>query len=279
MIRSRKFFGGVAGSVLMASALGVGAVAASGASEAFVGAATASYEPGALSIEGAVPGPAFEGSVNVVNNVGERPGKVGFTDAQGRVLARTNGAGDDGVASHAFAFKFKGFNSAASWQNTVPFALGSRNGRDTLWTPQFRNVGIQPVHMGEFSTDNGVGDQDSTVGIIRQGAFRAVDGDFGAAVNCNRPGKVCFQRFNGTAWQQIGRTNGAGDDGQLISFTVLTVRTGYTLDSTGKIVNIEQAVPVAQINGISHGRLLGLQTPNFGNTIGTQTMLSLPKLP
>jgi hypothetical protein len=278
MIRSRRFFGGVAGLVLVASALGVGAVSASGTGETLVGAAGSSYEPGALDIEGAVPGTATGGPVTVFNNVGGREGKVGFV-TDGRLLARTNGAGNDGVASHAFAFRFQGFNGAASWQNTVPFALGSRNGRDTLWTPQFRNVGIQPVHMGEFSTDNGAGDQDPTVGIIRQGNFRAVDGDFGAAVNCNRPGKVCFQRLNGTAWQQIGRTNGPGDDGQLISFTVVTVRTGYTLDSMGKIVNTEQAVPVAQINGISHGQLLGLQTPNFGNTIGTQTMLSLPKLP
>lgn len=276
-MRSHKLFGGVVSSVLVATALGVGATSAQSPGEAFVGAATAAYEAGALNIEGAVPGPAFNGPVNVFNNVGGRPGKVGFvTDS---LLGRTNGAGDDGVASAAFAFKFRGFNGAQGWQNTVPFALGSKNGRDTLWTPQFLNVGMQPVHMAQFSTDNGVGDQDLNVGIIQRGIFRAVDGDFGAAASCNRPGKVCFQRLNGTRWQQIGRTNGPGDDGELVSFTVLTVRTGYKLDASGKIKNINQDIPVAQINGISHGRFLGLQTPNYGNNIGTQTMLSLPKLP
>ena len=276
-MRSHKLFGGVVCSVLVATALGVGATSAQSADEAFVGAAAAAYEAGALNIAGAVPGPAFNGSVNVFNNVGGRPDKVGFvTDS---LLGRTNGAGDDGVASAAFAFKFSGFNGAKGWQNTVPFAFGSRNGRDTLWTPQFRDVGIQPVHMAQFSTDNGAGDEDPTVGIIRRGIFRAVDGDFGAAASCNRPGKVCFQQLNGTKWQQIGRTNGPGDDGELVSFTVLKVRTGYTLDANGRIVNTTEDIPVAQINGISFGRFLGLQTPNYGNSIGTQTMLSLPKLP
>jgi hypothetical protein len=52
--------------------------------------------------------------------------------------------------------------------------------------------------------------------------------------NCNRGlEKVCYQKWNGNSWQQIGRTNGSGDDGNLISFTVLTVRTGYTLDGAG----------------------------------------------
>ena len=280
-MRSHKLFGGVVSSVLVATALGVGATSAQPPVESNVSPVgiQRTWEAGALDIQGALPAPAADVKVRVVNDVRNAAGRVGFVAPGGLILGRTNGAGDNGWANAEFAFKFNGFNGATSWQNTVPFAFGTRNGRDTLWTPQFVNVGIRTVHMAQFSTDNGVGDEDATVGIIRHGNFRAVDGDFGAAVNCNRPGKVCFQRLNGTQWQQIGRTNGPGDDGDLVSFTVLKVRTGYTLDANGRIVNTTEDVPVAQINGISHGRFLGLQTPNYGNTIGTQTMLSLPKLP
>jgi hypothetical protein len=239
----------------------------------------ADWEAGALSIQGSVPGAAYSGAVNVYNDYGDRPGKVEFKVDTGANLGRTNGAGDDGVASEAFAFKFKGYNRAQPWQNTVPFAFGTKGGRDALWTPQFFNAGILVVHMAQFSTDNGAGDEDATVGVIERGDFRAIDGDFGASFKCNRPGKVCFQKWNGTSWQQIGRTNGPGDDGNLISFTVLTVRTGYTLDGAGKIVNTNKSVPIAQINGVKYGKHLGLQTPNYGNNIGTQSMLLLPKLP
>lgn len=248
------------------------------ATETLVGQAYANWEVGALNIQGSVPGVAWSGDVNVYNDYGGRLGKVGFAKAPDTNLGRTNGAGDDGVAEEAFAFKFKGYNGAQPWQNTVPFAFGTKGGRDTLWTPQFYNPGILVVYMGQFSTDNGAGDEDARVGVIERGDFRAIDGDFGVALSCNRPGKVCFQRWNGTSWQQIGRTNGPGDDGDLISFTVLTVRTGYTLDGAGKIVNNNTSVPIAQINGVVYGQYLGLQTPNYGNNIGTQSMLLLPKL-
>jgi hypothetical protein len=254
------------------------------AQETLVGSATADWEEGALSIENSVPGAAYSGDVDVYNDYGctgtcTGNGRIGFKTDTGTNLGRTNGPGDNGVASEAFAFKFKGFNGALPWQNTVPFAFGTKGGRDTLWTPQFYNPGIPVVHMGQFSTDNGPQDEDSTVGVIERGDFRAIDGDFGAAFNCNRPGKVCFQKWLGTRWQQIGRTNGPGDDGNLISFTVLKVRKGYTLDVNGKIVNDNTDVPIAQINGVSYGRYLGLQTPNYGNNIGTQSMLLLPRLP
>lgn len=248
------------------------------AAETLVGSAFADWEEGALSIQGSVPGAAFNGEVDVYNDYGNRSGKVGFKVETGANLGRTNGAGDDGVATEAFAFKFKGFNGAQPWQNTVPFAFGTKGGRDTLWMPQFFNAGILVVHMGQFSTDNGPQDEDSTVGVIERGDFRAIDGDYGASFNCNRPGKVCFQKWTGTKWQQIGRTNGPGDDGELISFTVLKVRKGYTLDVGGKIVNDNTDVPIAQINGVKYGQYLGLQTPNYGNNIGTQSMLLLPKL-
>ncbi|KAI2512058.1 hypothetical protein MHU86_2346 [Fragilaria crotonensis] len=243
--------------------------------ENLVGSAIANWETGALSINGTVPGAAFTGPVNVYND--NSTGRVLFKNGA-TLLGRTNGAGDNGVATHAFKFKFFGFNGAQPWQNTVPFAFGKRGGRDTLWTPQFFNAGILIVHMSQFSTDGGPGDESSSPGVIQRGNFRAVDGDFGATFGCPRPGKVCFQKLVNGSWNQIGRTNGPGDDGNLISFTVLTVRTGYTLHA-GMIKNVIQEVPIAQINGVSYNNYLGLQTPNYGNNIGTQSMLLLPKLP
>ena len=254
--------------------------------ETLVGSATADWEAGALSIQGSVPGAAYSGDVDVYNDYGctgtcTGNGRIGFKkEDTGTNLGRTNGPGDNGVASEAFAFKFKGFNGAQPWQNTVPFAFGrfTYQGRDAIWTPQFFNAGILVVHRGQFSTDNDPGnqygrDEDPTVGIIERGDFRAIDGDY-LIPACNRPGKVCYQRFNGASWQQIGRTNGPGDDGNLISFTVLKVRKGYTLDGNGKIVNDTTDVPIAMID---RGTELWLQTPNYGNNIGTQRMAILPK--
>jgi hypothetical protein len=244
------------------------AAGAANAQETQVGSAVSIPEMGALSIQGAVPGPA--GDVNIFNNYGGSSGRIGFKTAAGTNLGRTNGAGDNGVASHAFAFKFAG---PAAWANTVPFAFGQRGGRDTLWTPTFVNVGILNVHNAQFSTDNGAGDEEPALGVIKRGDFRAVDGDHGAAFNCARPGKVCFQRFNGTAWQQIGRTNGAGDDGNLLSFTVLTVRTSSLPDGNGKVVSNTTSVPIAKISRGGMPEVLRLITPNYGNNIGTQMML------
>lgn len=261
------------------------------AQETLVESAYADWEVGALSMNGSVPGAAYSGNVDVYNDYGctgacTGNGRIGFAKAiiPRTNLGRTNGPADNGVASHAFAFKFKGYNGAVDWQNTVPFAFGrwTYGNRDALWTPMF--AGLPGLNMGVFWKDNDPGnqygkDEDPRVGIIEIGDFRAIDGDYGASVNCNRPGKVCFQKFNGTSWQQIGRTNGPGDDGNLISFTVLKVRKGYTLDGAGKIVNDTTDVPIAQVNGVQYGQYLGLQTPNYGNNIGTQSMLKLPKLP
>lgn len=240
-----------------------------------VGSVNANWEEGALSIQGSVPGAAYQGNVNIYNNyVSIGSGRIGFARLNANDtltnLGRTNGAGDNGVASHAFAFKSAG---SLPWQNTVPFAFGTKGGRDTIWTPKFWNQGILTVYMAQFSTDNGKGDEDSTVGIIEVGDFRAIDGDAGVS-GVNRPNKVVFQKFNGTSWQQIGRTNGGSDDGNLESFTVLTVRTGHTLDGAGKIVNVNTAVPIAKIE--RSGGIFRLSMPIYGNNIGTQTMTTLP---
>ncbi|KAI2512003.1 hypothetical protein MHU86_2291 [Fragilaria crotonensis] len=136
--------------------------------EIFVGNATIlKIGSGALSKQGSVPA-AASGDVNVYN------------DSNGRVLfrhgtvsvGRTNGAGDNGVASKAFKFKFNVFSRAQPWQNTVPIAFGKKNGRDTLWTPQFNSGSVALVHMGQFSTDGGQGDESSSPGSFREGLPR-----------------------------------------------------------------------------------------------------------
>jgi hypothetical protein len=73
------------------------------------------------------------------------------------------------------------------------------------------------------------------------------------------------------------RADGASDDGNPISFTVLKVRTKFMLVATGKILNIYEDIPIALIDGVNNGRNVGLQTPIYGNNIGSQNMLLLPK--
>ena len=236
--------------------------------------ATTAWEAGALTILNGTAHPAQNIGVSVVNN--PINGRVEFRlgGSTGSILGRTNGGGDNGTACHSFAFKstWNTPPNPGSWDARVPFAFGTHTytGRKAIWTPQFLNVGIAIVHMGLFATDNGTGDEDPLAGSIKVGNFRAIDGD-AKVYGVDRPGKVVLQRFNGTSWVQIGRTNGAGDDGNLMSFTVVNVRTDY--DIVGGKVTAQTAtpVPVVQIDRGSNVTRLSTHIP--GQNIGTLTML------
>jgi hypothetical protein len=173
----------------------------------------------------------------------------------------TNGAGDDGVANHAFSVKL------TSWDGRVPFAYGTKGSREAIWTPTFTNPGIAIVSMGLFATDNGTGDEDATVGIIKVGNFRAVDEDRPGGAN---NGRVIFQKWSGSSWQQIGRTNGGGDNGDLLAFTVVNVRTDFTVSGGNVTAQTPEGVPVAKI--ARGGGVKRLITDLPGGNIGTAMM-------
>ncbi len=224
---------------------------------------TSEWAQGATTLLGSNVHPAQTNTVTVTND--PATGRVIFYGFTGLIIGRTNGEGNNGVAGHAFAFRAWWNNTG--WDANVPFAFGTRPGnREAIWTPVFQTQGISNVHMGLFATDNGAGDEDPTVGIIEVGDFRAIDGDF----HESRPNKVIFRKWNGSSWQQIGRTNGAGDDGNLLAFTVVNVRTDYTVSGGKVTAQTPESVPVAKID--RGGGVTRLITDLPGGNIGTAMM-------
>ena len=208
-------------------------------------------------------------TVTIWNDLGNvNRGRIGFqrwdqTGAGhfGRTNNNTTG-GKDGDALHAFAF------ATTNWTAKVPFAFGTNaNGtREAIWTPSFVNVGIATANSALFVTDNGTGDEDATTGIIEVGDFRAIDGD----LHESRPNKVIFRKWNGSSWAQIGRTNGAGDDGNLLALAVVNARTAYTV-SGGKVsAQTVEAIPVVKLQRSNNKKRLITDLP--GQSIGTSMM-------
>jgi hypothetical protein len=229
---------------------------------------TADWEEGAATPLNGTTHTAQNNTVKVWNNFSNgTSGRIGFQrwDQSGNgSFGRTNGAGDNGTATHAFAFKR---TTGTAWTAKVPFAFGTQGSSEAIWTP-LRTGGVPLVYMGIFVTDNSNKDEDATAGIIEVGDFRTLDEDVrpGGAAN----GRVIFQKWNGSSWSQISRTNGSGDNGNLLAFTVLKVRTGYTVSGGKVTAETWSDVPVAKIDRGSKKRL---STAIYGNNIGTLTML------
>ncbi len=195
-------------------------------------------------------------------------GRIGFQrwDQTGNAsFGRTNGAGDNGDATHAFAF------SPSSWTANVPFAYGTYSSNEAVWTP-LRTGGVPLVYMGILRTDNSKKDEDAAAGIIEVGDFRALDEDVrtGGAGN----NRVIIQKWNGSSWVQTGRTNGAGDNGDLLAFTVLKVRTGYTVSGGKVTAETWTDIPVVKTKVGSKNRL-STDKQGVGNNIGLFKMCDL----
>jgi hypothetical protein len=227
---------------------------------------TAYWEEGATTMLNSTVHTAQNNTITVWNDFSNgTSGRIGFQrwdQSRNASFGRTNGAGDNGDAAHAFAFKTTG------WTANVPFAFGTKGSREAIWTP-LRKGGVPLVYMGLFATDNGAGDEDPVPGSIEVGDFRAIDGDFNI-YGVNRPGKVVFQKWNGSSWQQIGRTNGSGDDGNLLAFTKVKVRTGYTVSGGKVTAETWEDIPVAKIE--RSGGVKRLITDLPGGNIGTAKM-------
>jgi hypothetical protein len=208
-------------------------------------------------------------TVTIWNNLGNNNrGRIGFQRWDqtgganfGRTNNNTNG-GSDGNAQHGFAF------STTNWTAKVPFAFGTKGTDEWIWTPSFVNVGIATANKARFVTDNGTGDEDATAGIIEVGDFRALDEDVRPGGGSNN--RVVFQKWNGSSWAQIGRTNGSGDNGDLLAFAVVNVRTAYTV-SGGKVNSqTVEAIPVVKLKRSNNKIFLLTDLPN--QTVGTAKM-------
>lgn len=248
---------------------------------------TADWAQGAASLLNG-PGIAPDAQTNTVkvwNNLGGTSGRLAFQswNQLGTAhIGRTNGAGDNGTATHAFAYRAAW--GTRSWTASVPFAFGTRtNGREAIWTPSFVNVGIPTVATGQFTADNvqGQGDEDPAIGVIEVGDFRAIDTDV-LPVNLRQSygvkewrNVVIIQNKTGAQWRQIARTNGEGDNGDLLSFTVVKVRTNYTV-SAGKVTaqTIEDVPVIKTYN--TRDKKNELRIPLLGQIIGTAGMYRFP---
>ncbi len=209
-------------------------------------------------------------TVTIWNDLGNvNRGRIGFQrwdQTGGANFGRTNNnntGGKDGDAMHAFAFQ------TTNWTAKVPFAFGNdANGtREALWTPSFVNVGIATANSALFVTDNGTGDENATAGIIEIGDFRAIDNDVAPGATANN--RIVFQKWNGSSWAQIGRTNGSGDNGDLLAMAVINARTAYTVSGGKVTAQTVEAIPVVKMQ---YGTKTRLITDLPGQNIGTAMM-------
>ena len=211
---------------------------------------TANWAEGATTILNGTVHTAQSNTVEVWNNFSNgTSGRIGFQrwDQSGNAnFGRTNGPGDNGVATHAFAYKVN------TWDAAVPFAFGSRNNREAIWTPKYENNGINVVNMGVFVTDNGTGDEDNTTGIIEVGNWRAVQLTVVDGTNTRK--RVSIEEKVGSSWVQRVRTNNNNGIVQMLAFTVLDVRTDYTVSGGKVTAHTFKTIPVlkSQIVGINN---------------------------
>ena len=231
---------------------------------------TADWEEGATTMLNNTVHTAQNAKIVVWNNFSNgTSGRIGFQrwDQSGNAsFGRTNGAGNNGTASHAFAFQPVN-GSTKYWDAKVPFAFGNFGNREAIWTSAFEVVGVPQANMGLFVTDNGTGDENSTTGIIEVGDFRAIDGD----LHESRPNKVIFRKWNGSSWVQIGRTNGSGDDGDLLALAVINARTDYTVSGGKVTAQTMEAIPVVKLQRSGNKKRLITDLP--GGNIGSSMML------
>ena len=231
---------------------------------------TANWAEGATTMLNGTVHTAQSNTVEVWNNFSNgTSGRIGFQrwDQSGNAsFGRTNGAGDNGTALNAFAFQpING--TSVFWTSKVPFAFGNKGTREAIWTPSFINVGIPTANMGLFVTDNGTGDEDATTGIIEIGDFRAIDNDVAPGATANN--RIVFQKWNGSSWAQIGRTNGSGDNGDLLAMAVINARTAYTVSGGKVTAQTVEAIPVVKMQ---YGTKTRLITDLPGQNIGTSMM-------
>lgn len=216
---------------------------------------TTAWEAGATTLLGSPAHAAQNNTVMVANDA--VTGRVIFRRWDNQIIGRTNGAGNDGVASRAFFYKVN------TWTAKIPFAFGittgTNNGREAIWTPQFVTSGIAGVHMGLFATDNNTGDEDPTVGTIKVGNWRVVQLTVLDNNGVDIRKRCSIEERVGSNWVQRVRTNNNNGIVELRAFTVLNVRTGYSI--TGGVVGAPTttAIPVlkSQLVGINNSTING----------------------
>ncbi len=205
----------------------------------------ANWEQGATTVLNNTVHTAGSNTLTVVNNSGN--GRIEFRSWNNNaIIGRTNGAGENGVATHAFTYKVN------SWDAAVPFAFGTRNNGEAIWTPKYETSGVNRVNMGMFVTDNGTGDEDNTTGIIEVGDWRAVQLTVVDGANTRK--RVSIEEKVGSSWVQRVRTANNNGVVEMRSFAVLNVRTDYTVSGGKVTAHTFKSIPVlkSQLVGINN---------------------------
>ena len=240
---------------------------------------TLNWEQGALNWEGetALAGgtsrtvSAFNNFLGAGNQIGFARGtnvNAGTADRLGREAART--------ITKAFTYKVTATGSA--WTATVPFAYGHVAGntsREMIWTPSFKLGSNRLLNSAEFVTDNSALDEDKTTGTIEVGDWRAVQMAIVSGTDTRK--RVSIQEKVGANWVERVRPNNNNGIVEMRAFTVLNVRTGYSV--TGGVVGAPTTsdIPVLKSqlvglnNSISNGAIiLWTLQPNGATSFNTE---------
>ena len=207
---------------------------------------TANWEQGATSLLNTNAHAAGSYTLTVTKESSSQGNRVVFRDWNNGLIGRTNGAGDNGEATDAFSYKIN------AWEARVPFAYGTRNGKDAIWTPKYKTEGINGVYMAEFVEDNKSGDQDPAVGTIRVGNWRAVQLTIVSGPDSRK--RVSIEELVNGNWVQRVRPNNNNGIVEMRAFTVLNVRTDYTISGGKVTAETVKSIPVlkSQLVGINN---------------------------
>jgi hypothetical protein len=203
---------------------------------------TANWAAGGTTLEAAAAHAAGTNTARVVNNgIGSDMIFQRWDQGGSNNFGRTSG-----TATHAFAY------TGADRVSAVPFAVGTRDqdGAEAIWTPRFANVLPRAVNTGVFVTDNGPGDLDPAINVIDLGSFRAQGIISGAGI----PRVTIEEKINGS-WVRVARTDGPQGRCELLAFTVVDVRSAYTVSGGVASAPVLKTIPVLKARNTATNKM------------------------
>ena len=196
-----------------------------------------SNAPGSLDFDGQQA--QERGQVTLsLDNESTRQGNRILLFGDGRLLGRTNGAGDNGFPFSSGSVGVTGKPQVNGWDFVVPFVayrhFSQGNEFVRLATPKFNSGSVKLVHSSNFLATPGDGLDDEV---------SCRDGEFTAKQLENTDQGNRYGIFKGNTL--LGRSNGRSDNGNLLGLVCLNVRTGDNVDGT--VMNDPEIVPLVLV--------------------------------
>lgn len=210
------------------------------------------WEQGSINWEGetALAGGTSR-TVSAFNNFLGAGNQIGFARGTNISASTTERLGREAARTITKAFTYK----VNAWTATVPFAYGHVAGNtsmEIIWTPSFKLGSNRLLNSAMFVTDNSASDENTTAGTIEVGNWRAVQMTIVDGANTRK--RVSIQEIVNGTWVERVRPNNNNGIVELRAFTVLNVRTSYSINAGVVGAPTTTAIPVlkSQLVGINN---------------------------